>query len=417
MVSFLRRWQRLVGVDIGYFVRNGVPMAGSHIINLGAGLGLSVAFARLASTELYGQYQYVMGLLSLATAFALGGLDLAVMKAIISGEEGALVRGMRIGWWATWCALPLLAVIGWYQIQHGQALVGYSLYLTGILLPAMNATTVWSSFYGARKQYHRVALRLTLLQLLVVVGLVALLIVRPVLPLLVGWYLICHALVRYYFYWQAKAEIRNRKAHLDLTLATTVTAQKASQTLTAALPALVIAHFYGYSEVAIFGVAVALLLLVGAVANALTSVYLPQFFELSTMRGQRTKAVGLLLGLGLITALASYVGLRVGFIPLYGASYAESLRIVMWLLPLLVLFPLRAYFGHFATAMGYNITLIVLNVAGHILGFVVLLSLFDRLTFPVMATYYYLLLIIPNLIGILLIGILHAPPVTPPQAA
>ncbi|HQT83008.1 MAG TPA: oligosaccharide flippase family protein, partial [Candidatus Paceibacterota bacterium] len=92
---FLKRIERYTKMDMVYLARGSFwSIAGQVSASLIA-LTLSVAMARYVPKDIYGQYKYVLAIVSTLSAFSLSGIGTAVLQSVARGFDGALADGFK----------------------------------------------------------------------------------------------------------------------------------------------------------------------------------------------------------------------------------------------------------------------------------------------------------------------------------
>lgn len=384
-----------LGLDWRYLMRHGSWVAGGQTLAYAAGLVGSVAMARLTTPVILGQYQYVTALIGFFSVAALTGMNLPVMKAVVAGNPRALLQAYRLSLRTSFIAVPILFLIAFYQWRIGQNEVSYAVLAGSLIFPLTYAPRAWSAFYEAKQDFSTVASRVVVSAWLLVAALLfGLLLQASVLWLIVIWAGV-QALLHNYYLWQIARHLPIAHSDpLDWRLGLTMTAQKFSQSITSTLPAIAVAWFFTFEQVAHFSIALYLLTFAVSLSFAAMSVFLPLFFAADTERDSWWRVCLANILVGLIMAVLFAAGTKLLFQPLYGPAYATSLAIIWWLLPTVVFFPLKAYVGHFLTANGYNLSQIVVNVFGHLLGIILLAVWHDQISFVLLMSWYYCVLIL-----------------------
>src|SRR3989304_3173984 len=90
------------GLNLRYFLTSGSWVAGRYVLMGLLSLGISVAFARLGTAELYGQYQFVLAVVSFLSILSLPGLNTVTLIAVAKGIPRVLVDATRVCFRASW---------------------------------------------------------------------------------------------------------------------------------------------------------------------------------------------------------------------------------------------------------------------------------------------------------------------------
>lgn len=153
------------GIDANYFLRNGCWV----VLRQGAGaiLGIMLAavFARLASQEAYGKYQFVMSVLGTMSLLAIPGLNNSIVRTVARGYDGDYRKAVKTSWRWSLLGIPCLLALGAYYYLIKDQELGIALMLSSVFFPLFYAPNTWDSFLQG-KQRQDIATKFTVIQLL-----------------------------------------------------------------------------------------------------------------------------------------------------------------------------------------------------------------------------------------------------------
>ena len=155
-VRALRWSEKYTKTDMVYLAAVGLWTNLNYVITTILAFLLSVAFANLLPREAYGTYQYLLSLSALLTAIGLSGMGGAVAQSVARGYEGDLRAGMRAQ--LLWSIVPTvigLAGAGYYAF-HGNSAIAIGLAIIALLAPATDAFRVYGAFLGGKREFKRV---------------------------------------------------------------------------------------------------------------------------------------------------------------------------------------------------------------------------------------------------------------------
>lgn len=121
------------------------------------------------------------------------------------------------------------------------------------------------------------------------------------------------------------------------------------------------------------------------------------------------------MGSGAFLTVFSVAGVKIFFLPVYGLEYALSLKIFMWVFPVMVFFPLRAMVSNYLTAHNWNWPLVISYLIANLAGFAALWFSSARYGFVISSAVYYLTVTIINLAIMLWLFCLTQQNPTPPS--
>ncbi len=194
--------ERYVRTDTRYVAE------GSFWIILGKGLisllsaVTMIAFAKFASKETFGSYQYVITVIGLLSVLSLPGMNMALVRSIALGYESSAHQAYKTKLrWGLLVSLCLVAVSFWY-LSHGNPLLGYSFLLGAALSPLKDNYETYLYFWNGKKRFGVRLIYDTAIAAFTTVGTVTALIVHAPLVIIIFVFLttrvIVHAIAALY---------------------------------------------------------------------------------------------------------------------------------------------------------------------------------------------------------------------------
>lgn len=349
------------------------------------GLATSVAFARLSTKEIFGQYQFVLSILAFFSVFSLPGLNLAALKSVSHGEIGVVSQAVRLSFFGGILATPFLVGYGVYVLFSGNhdIIIGWSCIVFGFLFPLLNAPNTWYVYYEGRLRFLPVVVRVigssALTALLLFLGLWN----RVGMLSLISIWFFTSILFSWFFYWEvAKEEQKNKSdsSKLDVRYGLRVTAQKFVVSLTENIPIIAISFFLGFEAVANFQVASVFVGAVSGLLGALTAMTLPVIF--SDINNKHSKLLLYSIFSGIIASLGYALFVEILFLFVYGNQYYESLELARLFIFIPFLVSLRLYFSNIFTARGESYRIVLVYGVANVISIVLfLIALNSGVTF------------------------------------
>lgn len=256
----LVRSQKHTGLDMLYLAQGGfwttLGFGATGVVSL----LLAIVFANLLPKETYGSYKYVLSIGGLFGFLTLTGMNAAVGQAVARGQLGALTYAVRFQLkWNLLFTAALGAGAAWY-LWHGNATLGWSLLVLGVLTPIASAFTTYPAFFGGRRDFRRSALYSTVsIALYAAAMTVALLLTRDVLTLVIV-YAAVNAAIPVLFHLMIVA--RFRPTGLDeeerakmVRLGSHLTLTNVLATVSQYLDGVIVFKFVGAADLAVFAFA------------------------------------------------------------------------------------------------------------------------------------------------------------------
>lgn len=116
------------------------------------GLATSIALARLLSKETYGQYNYFFSIISILTISALPGMGAAIAHTVANGRDRILVQSTRTRFKWSLIGAAVCILVGIYYYFHGEVLLGKCFLIGSLFFPAYTSFDGFYAFlYGRRR--------------------------------------------------------------------------------------------------------------------------------------------------------------------------------------------------------------------------------------------------------------------------
>ena len=171
--SLLRRLERFTKTDMVYLASGGFWLSLEQIILGLLAFGVSVAFAHYVSAETYGTYRFLLSLFWTLAAFSLTGIPTAVNRAVAKGEEGAYRQAIPLSFLG---ALPMSLVAGTIALYYFLAnnyVLGWGAVAMCVIAPFFQASYLFGSVLEGRRDFKKTAIFGVILNLVPALSLLA----------------------------------------------------------------------------------------------------------------------------------------------------------------------------------------------------------------------------------------------------
>jgi O-antigen/teichoic acid export membrane protein len=148
-----KKYSKKFGFDFTYFLKNGFWMTFRQIIGMMTGLLLSVAFARLLSKDTFGQYQFVISIMSMISIISITGLNTSIIQSVARGYDGSYIKAVKIRFLWSLVGIPALLIVGGYYYVYESQTLGLALLVSGIFFPFFYALNSWDSFLQGKERF------------------------------------------------------------------------------------------------------------------------------------------------------------------------------------------------------------------------------------------------------------------------
>ena len=154
----LQTWFKLLseklGFDVEYLVRSGLWVGIGHVFGMARGFVLMLVLTHFLSQQVFGQYNWLISILSIVSVFSLSGIGVAIMQAVARGNDGAYRQGVKLS--LRWGALGGLAFLGlafFYYFLKGEGQFGMTFFLMAFLFPFYTTAFLSNSFWGGKQRF------------------------------------------------------------------------------------------------------------------------------------------------------------------------------------------------------------------------------------------------------------------------
>lgn len=148
---------RVFKIDAHYLARGTFWSTLSQIIITLSALALSMVLSRHLPKEVYGEYKYILSLVSFLSIFTLSGLGTSVLQSAARGFDGALLKGFHAS--LRWSAAAWIGALGIaaYYFLHDNYQIAVGVLIGGSLAPIIAATGLATNFLVAKKDFRTLA--------------------------------------------------------------------------------------------------------------------------------------------------------------------------------------------------------------------------------------------------------------------
>lgn len=281
--ELLRSSERFFKTDMVYLAKGGFWLGISQVAASGSAFVLSIFFARLISRDAYGEYRYILSLASVMAIATLSGIDTAVSQAVARHFDGSLEFGLKAKLrWGLITTLLSFGCAGYYFLQSNIDLT-IAFCIAAILIPFHEAYGLYASFLQGKKLFRNYTLYTSLTQIGVAIILCSALFFVQIPWQLVGLYLGGIFIFNFYFFILTKRRfVENNNVDSDtLSYGKHLSALDFINTLVSQVDKILVFHFLGAAQLAVYAFAVAPPEQIKGVLKNLQFLALPKLAEKS----------------------------------------------------------------------------------------------------------------------------------------
>ncbi len=345
--STFERLTKYTGFDFNYFAVSGFWVSLRQVLGIITGLALSMAFARLTSQELYGNYQYIISITSILAIITLPGLNTSIIQASARGFDGGYKKSIRKSFLWSLMGIPALFIIGAYYYINNNTGLGIGFMISSAFFPFLYAPKMWDSFFQGKSYFKLSTIYASIqstIHALAMIGVVYWFSDSLVAIILV--FLSISALFNIVFYFKSIKHIKNQKEDSQaISYGYFLTKIRILGTVAGEIDKVVIGIFLGPASLAIYAIGVTLAYKFFEFVKSILVIASPKISRSNTVSKKKYLKLFLFF---LLASVVLYFILPFIVTLLYSEKYQESVilsQIVIMFLPFFVMTAL--YKSHF----------------------------------------------------------------------
>lgn len=291
---------------------------------------LAIAFANFMPKETYGIYRYVISLVGVFGVSSLQGMGMAVIQAAARGQDGIILPALKtkikfglIG------SLASFGLAAYYALQNNLTLALSFIIVAGSV-PFLNSLAIYISFLEGKKLFKKIATYEAIGQTIVSISLIIGLLITNNLLVILTIFLSSWILVRFIFLKQTLKAFPSKPDNFDpetISYGKHVSIPGILATLFGSIDNIILFHFLGAAQLAIYSFALAPVNQLQNIATKMITLATPKLVNRSIEEINsiiRKRSVGLIL-IGSITVTA-YILVADSFFSLFFDDYLASIR-------------------------------------------------------------------------------------------
>ncbi len=372
--------ERYTKTDMVYVARGSFWITLGRMIAAGSGFLLTLFLANTLTKETFGTYKYVQSIAGIIAAFSLSGMGTAITQAVARGNEGALHKGFSS--FMRWSILMTIAAwcTAGYYFWNGNEILGWSLIVIGLGLPLSQGGGFYSPFLVGKKNFKRDAqfgIAATVIPMLAI-GVTALF--TDSIPLLVLAFFGTGAIAGMVLYrltlWMY-APNRNDEG-TPVTYGKHLSAMNILGMVSFQLDRLLIFHYLGAAQMALYAVALALPQQLRFGSKLLTQMALPKFSSANVGDLYRTiPRKALLVFFASVIIVTLYILIAPLFFKTFFPQYIDAARYSQVFSLVILFFPAALFQQFFVSQMHHKI-LYALQISVPLVKIVLLFMLIPK---------------------------------------
>jgi O-antigen/teichoic acid export membrane protein len=281
IIQRLDRLGQWLHLDWRYYLSGGSLISLSFLVAQVAGLFTSVAFARLASKEIYGRYGFVFSMMSMVNPFSLPGMGTAITQSVARGYPRSFLDGTAASFkWSFLGSLALVGAAAFYGLARHDP-IWAALLVAAAAFPILYGLQGGIGYFVGQKRLKVSAAFWVSSELFTMAAVLVTLFLFPQhTVLLVAVSLAASSAILLVFYWKAREETIRCEPKQDpslLSYGRQLTAISILSNTASYLDRALISTFLGFADLAIFSIAAVFPDNLKGVVKWLDPLVLPRF--------------------------------------------------------------------------------------------------------------------------------------------
>ena len=374
----LLRWsEKFTKTDMVYLTKGGFWLTLGQIFSSISGLLLAVAFAHLIPQEIYGNYKYILSLVGILSALSLSGIGVSITQNTARGFEGSLEQGF----WENlrWGILVILASLGGfiYYFLNENYTIAYSLLIAGTTYPILQSSSFYGSFLGGKREFKASTI-IGIFRSIIPAFLIFLTIIfTQNLIIIITVYSLSHAITAlfFYFYTIKKFKPNNKIDEKNINFGKHLSLMGSLGTVADNLESILIFHFFGGAQLAVYTFATALPKQFNFLKKAIQTMALPKLSQKSIPELKKiipTKIA--ILFFSLIPVVGAYILSAPYIYKIFFPQYLDSVIYSQILSLYIFLFP-SLFYTQALIAHARKKELYIINTVVPIISIILLITL------------------------------------------
>lgn len=271
VVNLLKWSEKYTGTDMVYLAQGGLWLFLNQVVNFIFSLGLVWLFANLLSQETYGQYRFLITMMSLFTLASLPGMGTAIVRAVARGHSGVIPYATRTR--VRWGLLGSLAafLVASYYFLAGDVRLALLFLLVACFVPVYDSFTVAQNYYNGIHNYRKYTVVSIVRYGFITATTAATIVLGGNIFAIVGIYIASTALINFliYLYLKSSEVLSEERDNETIQYGKKLTATALLGTVASHLDKVALWYLAGPVQVAMYTIAIAL---PKEIANALNHV-------------------------------------------------------------------------------------------------------------------------------------------------
>jgi O-antigen/teichoic acid export membrane protein len=279
--NFLRWSQKYTKTDMVYLAKGGFWLTLGQGISSIAAFILAIAFANLLPKETYGNYKYILSIVSLLSIPTLSGINTALTRSVARGFEGAIIPAIKTK--AKWGFIGSIAsiLLAIYYFTNGNINLTVSFLIAGVFIPLFESFTLYTSFLSGKKLFDVLTKYNIFTRVFATMFMVATIFFTDNIPLIILSYFFFNSLARVILTLRIfkKYKLNKKEDHEVISYGKHLSFINIIGLITEQLDKILIFTYIGSAELAIYSFAIIPVMQIKSFIKIINTLAFPKFAE------------------------------------------------------------------------------------------------------------------------------------------
>ena len=272
------------GFNLNFLIKNSSWMLFDNITSVFVGLVISVIFARVATKETFGLYNYLISVFALLSVFSMPGMNTAMFRGVSKGLDGTYRKAAKFMFFSSTIGLPILLGLGIYYYYFASKILGLCFMFSSLFFPFYYPSKVWTNLLQAQEKFKKFAIYNSILLIVrsIIVASVIFISKGKLLPIFLSFILV-DVCINSYYYIKTLKFIRNDKVEKGWkSTGYKLLIPALFNQFYSNIDKIVLIFFLGAEKLAIYSVAVATASKITNLLGCIVRVYSPKIYRTDT---------------------------------------------------------------------------------------------------------------------------------------
>lgn len=331
---------QMLNVDVAYLVRGGFWLSAGYSGVTLLRLLLVVILAHFADRAFYGQYQLIFSILATILVFSLPGMNIAITQSVARGYDSSLITGTKSKLrWAVLGSIALLGVAGFFYFIKPEP-IWYVFIFMALSFPLYACFSSIIFYYRGKENFRKAAIYNVLTSAITITSVIIVFFLTKSLLAIVLAMIIPVTFVYVLIYFKILQKIKSRKIDKGVvSYGKNLTFMTLFELITPHIDKFVIAYIAGFEGLAIYSIALAVVLHLGILGKQFSFLILPKLSRAKAHHFEKIKKLFWLASLGVVFCVIVLILIMPWLIPLlFSQKYVASVHYAQIAMVYLVFF-------------------------------------------------------------------------------